>query len=462
MELHKQNILFAPSKVKGHFLLGSTITFLKNPVQFLKVIVQKYGTVAVVKFAGIKYYVFQHPDYIKYVMLDNQKHYIKPGATKLLSHFLGEGLSTSNGELWLKHRRLMQPAFHRQSLSNLVNIVHEETSEFIIRLEQISKRGIVNITHEMLQLTIAIISRTMFTVTIKDDMQKMLAALEELASFAASWIKQPIKIPLNWLTTNNKRYKSNCALFDEIVYHIIEDRKKEIKKNGTPVNNDLLDLLLTYFDADTKSPMTEKLLRDEVTTIFMAGHETTAQTLSWMLYHLAENKSIYQKLKNEASFVNANRFIQYDELPRLEYTLQVVKETLRLYPPIWALVREPIIDDKIKSLFLKAKSKVLLNIYGMHHHPNYWSTPDRFNPNHFEPAIEKLRPAFVFLPFGGGPRLCLGQNFAMMVMQIVISRISQEFEFEVPEGYTPEVEPNITLRAKGGIQLLVKNHSQYS
>ena len=188
----------------------------------------------------------------------------------------------------------------------------------------------------------------------------------------------------------------------------------------------------------------------------MAGHETTAQTLSWMFYHLAKDKEINEKVKAESRIISDNKPLLFEDIAKLAYARQVIQETLRLYPPIWAVVRKPIKDDTINGLHLRSGSNVLLNIYGLHHHPNYWEQPENFYPEHFSAEKEKSRPAFVYVPFGGGPRLCLGHNFAMLVMQIVLCRIVQSFEFIVPENYVPVVEPNITLRAKQGIQLIIK------
>lgn len=451
-----QNTVQEVDEVKDSLLLGSAVEILKNPVEFLAKLAKNYGVVVTINFAGKKYFVFQHPDYIKHVWLDNYKQYRKPGATKLLRMFLGEGLSTSNGELWLRQRRLMQPAFHSQKLAHITTVINEETTAFINRLQKIPDNTRIDINHELLQLTISIISRAMFNMNLKEEMDTMVNALEELATYAASWMKSLIKIPTNWPTPANKIFKKNCAIFDDIIYKIIDRRRREMAKADAPVYNDLLDMLLNFCDEETKSPMTEKLLRDEVTTLFMAGHETTAQTLSWMLYHLAKEKVINGKVKEEGLKISRGNLLLFEDIPKLIYTKQVIQETLRMYPPIWAVVRKPITEDTIYALHLPAHSNVLLNIYGLHHHPAYWEQPENFYPEHFSAANEQQRPVFVFIPFGGGPRLCLGHNFAMLVMHIVINRITQSFEFAVPENYIPIVEPNITLRAKQGIQLMIK------
>ncbi len=446
-----------PEILKRKSLLGNTFHVLRDPVDFLESLTKNYGPVVTVNFLGKKYFVLQHPEYIKHVLLQNHKTYSKPGATKLLGLFLGEGLSTSNGELWLRQRRIMQPAFHKQRLELILKIINEETDLFISRLNNFATTSVINISHEFLQLTISIISRAMFSTALKEEMAKMVEALDALAIYASSWMKSIIKIPTHWPTPANGRFNTNCKIFNDIIYGIIKRRRNKLESSGHSSNGDLLDMLMNYYDEGKKSGMSEKQLRDEVTTMFMAGHETTAQTLSWIMYHLAKQKEICQLVKNEGSKILYDRLPLLDDLPQLIYTKQVIQEALRCYPPIWALVRKPLSSDNINGVKVPALSNVLINIYGMHHHPDFWDTPNDFNPAHFNAEQQLQRPQFAYLPFGGGPRLCLGNNFATMVMQVVVSRLSKHFEFDVPAGYVPKVEPNITLRAKDGIQLLLRS-----
>ena len=286
--------------LKRRLFLGNTLHILKDPVDFLGKLTKSYGPIVTANFAGKKYFVLQHPDYIKHVLLDNHKAYCKPGATKLLRLFLGEGLSTSNGELWLRQRRIMQPAFHKQRLLHILNIINEETTAFINKLSALPTKTQLNISHEFLQLTILIISRAMFSTALKEEMERMVNALEALAMYASKWMKSMIKIPTGWPTPANINFKNNCKVFDDIIYNIIERRRKYRADTVLPPHEDLLDLLMGYYDEETKDGMSEKQLRDEVTTMFMAGHETTAQTLSWIFYHLAKEKEIIQRVKNEA------------------------------------------------------------------------------------------------------------------------------------------------------------------
>jgi cytochrome P450 len=436
----------------GYF--KNTLVILRDPVSFLGKLPKTHGPIVRADFAGKKYFVLQHPDHIQHVLLNNQKQYCKPGATKLLRFFLGEGLSTSNGELWLGQRRLMQPAFHRQRLSHILNIINEETGFLIRRLQLLPGKTRVNISNEFLQLTIAIISRAMFSSALRDDMSRMVDALDALALFASRWMKSFIKVPLNWPTASNINFRKNCAIFDAVIFRMIEERRKYRTNPGLPAHEDLLDMLLDHAGTGEADSMPEQQLRDEVATMFMAGHETTAQSLGWIFYHLAVDKEIKRKL-DEEGIQTVDDGPALEDLARMTYTKQVIREGLRHYPPIWALVRKPYQDDEINGVIIPASSYVLVNIYGMHHHPGFWNTPDYFNPDHFNPGAENQRPAFAYLPFGGGPRLCLGNNFAMMVLQVVASRISRSFEFDIPNGYTPAIETNISLRAKGGIQLII-------
>ena len=440
--------------LKRNWYFQNTLRILKDPVNFLGTIPRSYGPIVNAKFGGKNYFVLTHPDYIQHVLLKNHKQYCKPGATSLLRIFLGEGLSTSNGELWLKQRRIIQPAFHRQRLVHILDIINEETTVFINKLHRLPAETKLNISHEFLQLTISIISRAMFSSALKDEMEKMVDALESLAKYASNWMKSIIRIPVKWPTASNNYFRKNCELFDRIIYNMIEKRKKYMSDPGLPPHEDLLDMLLCYVGEDNEDRISDKQLRDEVTTMFMAGHETTAQSLGWIFYHLAKDKQVNRRVVVEGKKVWRENLPAMENLPELTYTKQVINEGLRMYPPIWALVRKPLFDDEIFGVHIPASSYTLINIYGMHHHPGFWETPDTFNPEHFK--VQPERPPFAFLPFGGGPRLCLGNNFATMVMQVVVSRLSRSFEFDVPDGYIPEIEPNISLRAKGGIQLILK------
>ena len=441
--------------LKPSLFFRNTRRLLNNPVTFLGDLATHYGPVVQIKIARKKYLILQDPEFIKHVLSDNHRSYNKFGITKILRVFFGEGLVTSNGEMWIKKRRLIQPALHIQRISHILKIINEESNNFAQTLNALPSGNQINISREMLKLNVSIVNRALFSNTNQKEMESMMFILEDLTNFATEWMKSIIKIPLNWPTPSNIKFHKNCQDYDFIIYAMIERRRIYRKENIEPPHNDLLDMLLDYVDEDTHDEMTNKQLRDDITTMFMAGHDTTAQTLSWIFYEIAKNKEISNKLHQEATEVLEKGSLKLEDLSKLDYTNKVIKEGMRHYPSISAIQRRPIKEDVFKGIKFKKSTHLLINIYGMHHHPNYWETPELFNPERFTVEAEQQRPPFVYLPFGGGPRRCIGSNFAMMVMQVVVSSLIKNFEFKVLKGYIPVIVTNITIKPKDGIPLIM-------
>lgn len=441
--------------LKSGLFFRNTRRILNNPVAFLGDISKNYGPVLRINIAGKKYLILQDPEVIKHVLSDNHRGYHKFGITKILRVFFGEGLVTSNGEMWIKKRRIIQPAFHIRRISNILNIINEETNNFIQTLNRLPSGSQVNMSEEMLRLNVSIVNRALFSNTDQKAMESMMLILEELTNFATQWMKSIIKIPLNWPTASNIKFHKNYQEYDRIIYAMIDRRRVYKKENRGPLHNDLLDMLLENIDDDTPDEMINKQLRDDITTMFMAGHDTTAQTLSWICYEIAKNKEIGNKLNREVKDVLNEESLKLEDLSKLEYTNKVIKEGMRHYPSISAIQRRPIEDDVFNGITFKKSTRLLINIYGMHHDPKYWNAPEQFDPERFTEEEEQQRPPFVYLPFGGGPRRCIGSNFAIMVMQVVTSNLLKSFAFEVPKGYIPVIVPNITIKPKDGIPLII-------
>lgn len=437
---------------KGLPFLGNSLSALRDPLSFLISLKNNYGDIVKILIGGKKYYIIQSPEGCRHILQENAKNYFKPGTAKLMKRFLGDGLATSNGELWLKQRRLIQPAFHRKKIEGLANIINEETTGLIQRWKTHPAEHLVNINHELLKLTLSNINKAMFGADVKEKADNIADVINRLLAYASSSVTSLIKIPLYIPTPSNVRFLKANQDFEKIIYDIIGQRKKE----NTETSTDLLDLLLHAYDDESQSYMTARQLRDEITTIFMAGHETTAQTLSWVFYQLAANPEVYSKVRREAEALD-EKVSAIDSLQKLVYTKSVIEETMRLYPPVWVMARKSIAEDIISGFRQPAGSTILINIYGMNHHAGYWNSPELFLPDRFNTTIKERHP-FLFIPFGGGQRLCIGNLFAMMVMQTVVARLVREFEFAVPPGFKPLAQPNITLRAKGGIRLLVKHN----
>lgn len=442
-------------RLKRSLFFRNTRRVLNNPVAFLGDMATLYGPVVQINIAGKKYVILQDPEFIKHVLSDNHRGYSKFGITKILRVFFGEGLVTSNGELWIRKRRVIQPAFHIQRITHILNIIDEETRNFIQALNTLPSGSQINMSHEMLKLNVSIVNRALFSNMNQKEMESMMFILEDLTNFATKWMKRIIKIPLSWPMPSNIVFHKKCQEYDRIIYAMIKRRRVYKKENIGPPHNDLLDMFLDDVDADANAELTNKQLRDDITTMFMAGHDTTAQTLSWIFYEIAKNKEISIQLNREATDVLKEESLTLEDLSKLYYSNKVIKEGMRHYPSISAIQRRPNKEDAFKGIKFKKSTHLLINIYGMHHHPSYWETPELFNPERFTVEAEQQRPPYVYLPFGAGPRRCIGSNFAMMVMQVVVSSLLKSFEFEVPKGYQPVIVPNITIKPKDGIPLIM-------
>jgi len=441
-------------KAKGSLLFGNTFKVLKDPLAFLSELRDNYGAIVKVKLGTKTYYVVQQPEASKYILQEHARNFYKPGAAKLFKLFLGEGLATSNGDYWLKQRRALQPAFHRQTIQSLQAIIQSETDQLVSRWKEYPDQYCINIDQEFLRLTLSNITRSMFSLDIKQDMDRITRLLNGLLSYASKWTASFIKIDPRIPTPSNQKFWRSRRQFDNIIYEIIRKRQEDRKSINRPgaaqvERNDLLELLMKAAE-DSGHALTQEQLRDEISTIFMAGHETTAQTLSWIFYHLAKYPIVYEKLAKEADLSLNESALNFSE------TRKVIEETLRLYPPVWVMARKSLQDDTISGYHLPKDSTVLINVYGMHRNSRFWKDADQFDPEHFNPTNASTAPPFSYLPFGGGQRLCIGNHFAMMVMQTVISSLVREFEFSVPEGFQPIPNPTITLRAKNGIVLMIK------
>ena len=436
---------------KGLLFFGNAFSVMKDPLAFLVSLKNEYGEIVKIKIAGKAYYIVQSPEAIKHVLQENSKNYYKPGTAKLMKRFLREGLATSNGETWLKQRRIMQPAFHNKRINGFTEIIAEEVDSLIENWKQTPHTEPVNVNNEFLKLTLNNINKIMFGADLKTQLDRIVVIVNELLLSASGSVTSIVKFPFFIPTASNLRFRRANKEFEKIIHQIIEQRKY----NKIAAKLDLLDMLMQAFDDESKTNMTANQLRDEVATIFMAGHETTAQTLSWVFYHLALHPDTYLKILEESKAIG-NDQLTIDGFKKLTYTHMVIEETMRIYPPVWVMARKSFSEDNIAGYHLPAGSTILINIYGMNHHEKYWKNSFDFIPDRFQTHSKESRHPFLFIPFGAGQRPCIGSSLAMMVLQSVIFRLVQQFEFKIPNEFLPIVEPNITLRAKYGIRLLIK------
>lgn len=438
-------------QAQGDFLLGNFRQLKADSFRALCSWQRDYGDLVGFKIGAQQFYLFSHPNLIGEALIKQSSVFIKlydPRKPRGLELVLGQGLVTSKGDLWQKQRRLMQPVFQRKNLSALLPQFVTAGEQMLDRWRQLGTIAEINLSDEMMRLTLEVITQTMFGTSVLDKIDQIAPALDTVLRFAARSLMSPIAIPLSIPTPSNVAFKNAMTFLDGIIYSIIEERGGN-KPSG---NGDLLDMLLAARDEVTGEPMSLKQMRDEVITVFSAGHETTSNLLTWTLYLLAKHPAVTDKLREEFEAVTNGKPLQFDDLPNLNYTKAVLNESLRARPPVGVMMRKIKQDTEIHGYRLKAGSLAIFSIYNVHHHSSLWADPEQFNPDRFLTAESRR---FSFMPFGAGERICIGNHFAMLEAQVLLATMIQAYDFELIDQDEPDIEMVISVRPKGGLPMRI-------
>jgi cytochrome P450 len=431
--------------------VGQVVQFRRDPLTLLARVAREYGDVARFNAATQTVYVLNHPDYIRDLLVTHHARFKKGRALQRAKRLLGEGLLTSEADFWRRQRRLAQPAFHKQRINS-----YAET--MVAYAEKTSARWrdgeTLDVSAEMMRLTLAVVGKTLFDADVESDADEVGAALTEVMNLFG-YLMLPFselleKLPL----PPRRRFERARARLDRVIYRIIEERRREGRDRG-----DLLSTLLHAVDEEgDRTGMTDEQLRDEAMTIFLAGHETTANALAWTWYLLSQNPEAEAKLHVELDGVLQGRPPTVEDYARLRFTEMVVAESMRLYPPAWAVGRLALEDHEVGGYLIPRGSLVLVSQYVMHRDPRYWPEPERFDPERFTPEAKAARPQFAYFPFGGGPRRCIGEGFAWMEAVLILAALARRWRLRLPPGAVVPTEPRITLRpGKGGIPMKAVN-----
>ena len=445
-----------PQVASANPLLKNAAVFGSDPFRFMTENQRQYGDFYDVHLPHVPLFVLSKPEYAKHVLVTNNKKYGKSFAYEFLRHPLGNGLLTSEGDFWLKQRRIAQPAFHRERLSALATTIAETTQGMLQEWEEYARRQQpFNATHDLMRLTSRVVARALFGSDVADSASDIVGYINTINQHITEKVSNPFRLPL-WLPNRkNRAYRHALQELDKLVYDIIENRHRTGK-----TYHDLLAMLMETEDADTGECMSDQQVRDEVVTLFIAGTETSAVALSWMLYLLARHPEEAEKVREEASRVLSGTPTA-ERVAQLVYTHRVVQETMRLYPPAWIMGREAREDDELDGYFIPRGSQVYICSYAIHRHPDIWEQPERFWPDRFDEKRVKERHKFAFFPFGGGPRYCIGNHFAIMEMQLALSLIVRKFDIKLDGIDEISVEPLITLRPYGGVPVrLIQREAQ--
>lgn len=432
-------------------ILGQFAAFRKDPPGFLTRIAREYGDVAFYRIGPAEIFLLSHPDLIRDVLLTHQRNFIKSRVLQRAKVLLGEGLLTSEAPEHTRQRRLVQPAFHRQRLAGYAQTM----VDYAVRTRDRWQDGqTFDVSVEMMRLTLAVVAKTLFSADVEAEaalIGESLTAVLHLFDLVVTPFSRLIeRLPL----PSVRRFEQGRKRLDEIIYRIIEERRANGEDRG-----DLLSMLLVAEDEEGSGGMTNRQVRDEALTLFLAGHETTAVALTWTWYLLSQNPDAEARLHSELDAVLAGRAPLPDDFARLPYTEAVFAEAMRLYPPAWGIGRMALKHYEVRGYTIEPGAIVLMSPFVTHRDPRWWPDPERFDPGRWTPEQRAARTKFAYFPFGGGARVCIGEHFAWMEGVLLLATLAQRWRLRLKPGHPVAYRPLLTLRAKYGMQMIAESRS---
>jgi len=423
-----------------------------DPLAFGIDIARQFGDIAHYQVGPLHVYQLVHPDFARQILVEEPEKYYKARLIKqAFAPFAGQGLLTSDGALWKQQRKLMQPAFHHGQLTSYGAVMVRRATNM---LESFNDGAVVEIQEEMSRLTLAIVVETLFGADVTREAKELGGLMIAVLDAANDRINSVLRVP-SWVPTpRNLREKRALARLDELFDSFIAAHRAPGEMSGKPA--DLLSVLLAATDEESGIRMSDKQLRDEMMTLFLAGHETTAMALTWAWYVLSQHPDVEAKLADELSRALNGRPPTVADLAQLPYTEMVIRETMRLYPPAPGFAREPIEDVRIGGYVVPRGSLLSVNTYALHRDRRFFDDPERFDPGRFSAGWEERIPRYAFLPFGGGPRVCIGNGFAMMEARLILATVAQRWRLSVEPGQQIVPAQLVTVRPKHGIRMRVQ------
>jgi len=442
---------------RGQFLLGSIRDFQRDQLGFIQDLANEYGPVARFRLTNVAFNLISHPDGIQQVLQGNNHNYIKGEFFDAVRQVAGDGLFGSEGAHWLRQRRLMQPAFHRQRIAGFADIMVRQTESMLEHWVVLaSSAEPVDVSYEFTELTMRIIAEAMFSTQLEEDVHRISESLTYLLADIDFRFQVPIYPKIGFPTLRNLRAQKELDTVNEVLYRIIRERRQ----NGAQ-HDDLLQMLMEARDEETGEAMSDQDLRDELITMFVAGHETTAVLLTWLFHILSSEPEWETRLVDEVTAALQGRQPDFEDLTNFPTLRMAIDETLRLYPPVWITNRNAVKDDEICGYRIRAGEVAGISPYVTHRLPEYWPDPERFDPMRFSPELTAARPRFAYLPFGGGPRQCIGNNFALVEAQLIFATLVPRFRLRAIPERPVKLAPTATLRPKDGLWMKVEKKGAF-
>jgi cytochrome P450 len=426
----------------------------RDPLGFLLGGTRRFGDVWRYRVGPWVFHVIAHPDHVRHVLQDHWRNYPRSWLYRFTKDVIGDGLVSTEGDVWRRQRRMVQPAFGPQKVAALAAAMTDATKEMLDRWATLyaGTGKPFDLAAEMIGLTLDVVGRTLLGVDLRGERERIGAAVTVGLAYLEHRITKLASAPLAVPTPRNLRFRASRRVLDGIVYDIIRARRE----GGVDGRPDLLSLLLSLRDEETGATMTDREVRDHVITFIGAGHETTAIALAWTWYLLAQHPEAMARVREEVGRVLDGRVPTAADLPGLEYTRRVVAEALRIYPPVYGIVKGVVADDEIGGYPIRGGSMVVLSQYVTHRHPEFWPEPETFDPDRFLPERVAARPRFAWFPFLGGPHQCIGEGFAMMEATLVVAMVTQRFRLELAPGAAVKPKPMLSLRPDGGVPMVAE------
>jgi cytochrome P450 len=440
-----------PPGPPGYPVIGNLPAVIRLGMpELLRQSAQQYGDVVRFRVGGRTMILLAHPDHVRHVLYDNRDNYYKGPTYQSFRLLSGNGLITSEGDFWKRQRRLAAPAFHNHAIAALGAIMTDASVDMVDGWDAEAPGGgpvRFDLHHEMTRITLRIVGESLFGQDLRGDMDlsapAFAVALREVMERGSAGFAPPMWLP----TPANLRLRKALRVLDDLVYRIIEQQRRQ------PVEGTLLAMFMAAVDEETGERMDDRQLRDEIITMYLAGHETTALALTWTWHLLSHHTAIYDRLEAELAEVLGGRVPTVADLPRLRYTRMVLEEGMRLYSPVWSIARDVRADDEVGGYRIPAGATVLLSQYVIHRRPELWPDPERFAPERFAPELVKERHKFAYFPFSTGPRVCIGNTFTLVEGTLILATVCQRYRMRAVVG--PVVKPDIqaTYRPRGGLPI---------
>ncbi len=432
---------------------ADSVAMARNPVPVLARYNETFGDTFRFYLGGLKEAIVTiDPAVIQHVLKTNADNYQKSEIqVKRMGHFLGKGLLTTHGEAWRTQRRLIQKGFDRKQLDALSSIMQDSLAESLRNFDRQIHDGPVDIYPQLMKITFAMVARSLFGASLKDeDIDLVSHTICTVQEFIVRQTLQPYLNPWFAASGELRRHEEMRTRADAVLMEYIKRRRKE------PSRSDLLQTLMDARYSDGEG-MPDELILSESMQLLVAGHETSSNALSWLLYLLSSRPDCLERVRQEFDSVLGEEPLSHSHVPKLEFAAQVIQETLRLYPPFWMIDRMAVADDLVGDVAIPRGSMVIVYVYGAHHAPRYWQNPENFDTERFAKPNDKLRTPFTYLPFGGGPRGCIGGNYAMLQILMILSDLLRKYDFQLAPGQMIEARPMVILRPKHGIRMTFAN-----